>query len=51
MNKFKRPKIYLIIILLFIFISFKVRKIFIDSYNDELLKFPHYFQSNSENGK
>ena len=35
MNKFKRPKIYLIIILLFIFISFKVRKIFIDSYNDE----------------
>lgn len=34
MNKFKRPKLYLIIILLFILISDKIIKIFKDAYND-----------------
>ena len=39
MNKFKRPKLYLIIALLLIFISDKIIKIFKDAYNDnQILK-------------
>ena len=36
MNRFKRPQLYLIIILLLIFISFKLRASFKDAYNEEL---------------
>lgn len=36
MIKFKRQKLYLIIIILLLFISFNVRKLFKDAYNDKL---------------
>jgi hypothetical protein len=36
MNQFKRPQLYLIIILLLTLISFKIRILYKDAYNDEL---------------